>query len=145
MEVSTEESKNLTNSTNNTSADISMNGWKLEEVNSFKYLGATLCKDGTRSTEIRIRIASEMAAMVRFNRIWQSNIISFESKSKLYKSLVISVLLYGFEIWTPLADSAERIRAFHTKCLRRFLRISKLEHKTKQLGAEQDQLFYGFT
>ena len=32
-----------TNSTNNVSAYISMNDQKLEEVTSFKYLGATLC------------------------------------------------------------------------------------------------------
>ena len=47
MEVSTEKSKVTTNSVNNISADISVNGRKLEEVTSFKYLGATLCKDGT--------------------------------------------------------------------------------------------------
>ena len=69
MEVSTEKSKIMTNSMNNISADISMNGQKLEEVISFKYLGATLCKDGTCSAEIRIRIASAMAATARLNRI----------------------------------------------------------------------------
>ena len=47
VEVSTENRKIKTNSTNNINADISMNGQKLEEVTSFKYLGATLCKDGT--------------------------------------------------------------------------------------------------
>ena len=52
----------MTNSTNKISADISMNGQKLEEVTSFKYLGAAPCKDGTYSAEIRIRIASAMAA-----------------------------------------------------------------------------------
>ena len=57
MEVSTEKSKIMTNSTNNISADVSVNGQKLEEVTSFKYLGVTLCKDSTCSAEIRIRIA----------------------------------------------------------------------------------------
>ena len=57
MEVSTEKSKIMTNSTNNISADVSMNGQKLEEVTSFKYFGVTLCKDSTCSAEIRIRIA----------------------------------------------------------------------------------------
>ena len=47
MEVSTEKSKIATNSTNNISANISGNGKRLEEVTSFKYLGATLCKDGS--------------------------------------------------------------------------------------------------
>ena len=66
MEVSTEKSKIMTSSTNNISAAISMNGQMLEEVTSFQYLGATLCKDGTCSAEVRIRVAS---AMARLNRI----------------------------------------------------------------------------
>ena len=40
-EVSTEKRKIMTNSTN-IRADISMNGQRLEEVTSFKYLGAPL-------------------------------------------------------------------------------------------------------
>ena len=46
-EIITEESKIMTDSTNNISANISMNGQKLEEVAAFKYLGASLSKDGT--------------------------------------------------------------------------------------------------
>ena len=40
MKVSTEKSKIMTNSSNNINAGISMNSQKLEEVTSFKYLGA---------------------------------------------------------------------------------------------------------
>ena len=109
MEVSTEKSKILTNSTNNISADISMNGRKLEELTSFKYLGTTvLCKDGICSAEIRIMIASAMAAIARLNRIWRCNSISFTSKFKLYKSLVTFILLYGCKTWTLLADSEKK-------------------------------------
>ena len=58
----------MTNSTNiNISADISVNSQMLEEVTSFKYLGVTLCKDGTCSAEVRIRIASAVAAMARLD------------------------------------------------------------------------------
>ena len=60
LEVSTEKSKIMTNNTNNISADISMNGQRLEDVTSFKYLEAILCKDGTCSAAARIRIASAM-------------------------------------------------------------------------------------
>ena len=61
MEVSIEKSKIRTHSTNNISTNISMNCQKLEEVISLKYLGAlTLCKDGTCSAEVHIRIASAM-------------------------------------------------------------------------------------
>ena len=87
-----------------------MNGQKLEEVTSLKYPGATLCEDGTCSTEVRIRVASEMAAMPGLSRIWRCNTISFESKFKVYKSLVASILLYGYEIWTLHADTEKKKR-----------------------------------
>ena len=106
-----------------------MNGQKLEEATSFKFLGSTLCKGGNCSAEIHTRIASATAAMARLNRIWRCNTISFASKFKLYKSLFTSILLYGCEPWTLLADSHKKIQSFETKCLKKFLSISYLEHK----------------
>ena len=103
MEVSTEKSKIMTNSMNNISTGISMNGQKLEEETRFKYMGAT-CKDGTCSAKVNIRIASAIAAMARLNRIWWYNTISFASKFKLYKFLVTSILLFSCETWTLLVD-----------------------------------------
>ena len=44
--------------------DTSTNSQKLQEVTSFKYLWATLCKEGTCSAEIGIRIASALVAAV---------------------------------------------------------------------------------
>ena len=61
--------KIMINSTNNISTDISINSQKLEEVNRFKYLGGTLCKDDTCSAEIHARIASAMAVIARVSRI----------------------------------------------------------------------------
>ena len=69
-----------------TAVDITMNGQKLEEVTSFKYLEATRCKDGTYSAEVRIRIASAMAVMARQNRTWRCTAISFASKYNLQVS-----------------------------------------------------------
>ena len=105
-----------------------MNGQKLEEVTSFKYLGATLCKDGTCSAEVQIGIASAMARLM--NRSWLVNTISFTCKLKLYKSLVTSILLCGCKTWTLLADSEKRIPAFETKSIRKLPCINYLEHKT---------------
>ena len=71
-----------------------------------------------------------MAAMSRLSRLWKSSNISFATKYRLYQSLVVSILLYGCETWTLLADSERRIQAFETKCLRKLLGISYLEHWT---------------
>ena len=68
----------------------------------------------------------------------QQSTISFSSKFELYKSLVTSVLLFGCETWTLLANSEKKMQTFETKCLKKLLRISHLEHD-QRLGAEQNQ------
>ena len=44
--------------------------------------------------------------------------------------MVVSILLYGCETWTLLADDERRIQALETRCLRKPLRISHREHNT---------------
>ena len=94
MEVSTEKSTVMVNGTKEISVNVTVNGQPLEEVTGFKYLGATLSKDGTCRAEIRIRIATATTAMARLNRVWKSN-ISFQTKFQLFRSLLVSILLYG--------------------------------------------------
>ena len=53
MEISSDKSKVMVNSGDNTTVQISMNGQQLEEVMAFKYLGATLTKDGRSTAESR--------------------------------------------------------------------------------------------
>ena len=86
MEVGTDKNKIMISSTRTFSANSNMTGKKLEEVTSFKYPRATVCNNVTYSAEVRIRIASAMAAMARLHRIWRCNTISFARKFKLYKS-----------------------------------------------------------
>ena len=80
MEVSTEKSKIMVNSPTEEIGNIRMNDCQLEEVETFKYLGATLQKDGTCAAEIRIRIATATAAMTKLCRVWKSD-ISLPTKS----------------------------------------------------------------
>ena len=71
-----------------------------------------------------------MAALARLNKILWCNTISFANKSKLYKSLVTLIILYGCETWKLLTDSEKMIQASKTKCLTKLLCISYLEPKT---------------
>ena len=97
MEVSSEKSKTMVNSnTNNSHAKIIMNGEELEEVNQFKYSGATLKKVGSSEGEIRIRIAIATSAIVRLDKIWTSKKINFTLKYNLYKSRYLNL---DISIW----------------------------------------------
>ena len=84
-----------------------------------------------------------MSAMARLNRTWWSNTNSFTSKFKLHKSLLTSILLFGCETWTLLADSEYGIQAFETKCMRKLLYISYIEHKTNDWMRSKINLLVG--
>ncbi|KAH3865850.1 hypothetical protein DPMN_028894 [Dreissena polymorpha] len=58
---------------------------------------------------------------------------------RLFKSIVVSILLYDCKTWTLHADTERRMQTFHNKCLRRLLRISFTEQKTiKRLTRESN-------
>ena len=130
MEISSEKSKIMINTTDARSANIILNQQQLEEVNNFKYLGAIISADGRCESEIRARIGTAMAAMARLNRIWTSKSIGLPTKLRLYRALVRTIVLYGCETWTLLSATENKLQAFENKCMRKILRISYVEHRT---------------
>ena len=75
-------------------------------------------------------MATATSALVILKTIWKSNKISIQATIHLYKSLVLSIMLYGCETWTLTEDLDRRIIAFETKSYRNILGISYREHKT---------------
>ena len=97
MEISAEKTKLMTNNANGVSIDIRINGEKLDEVDSFKYLGAVVTDQGSKP-EVLSRIAQTTAALARLKTIWSDKQISVSSKTRQMRSLVTSVLWYA---WKP--------------------------------------------
>ena len=89
----------------------------LQGVDQFKYLVSTQTIDGTSIKEVKIRLVQAHLAMTRLAVLWENKAISFPTKITLYKSLVLSLLLYC-ESWaqrpalTATADLERRIQAF---------------------------------
>ena len=75
MEISAEKTKLMTNDANGISIDIRINGEKLDEVDSFKDLGAVITDHGSKP-EVLSRIAQTTAALVRLKTIWNDKHIS---------------------------------------------------------------------
>ena len=122
--------KVMINSNENQHADIYLYGCKLEEVEKFKYLGATLTKNGICDQEVRIRLTQATSAMVRLTTIWKSTHIRFKLKYNIYRSLILSILTYGCESWTLNANITNKILAFENKSHRKLLCITYKESKT---------------
>ena len=60
--------------------------------------------------------------MSSLRNIWKDQRLSLSTKSRIYQTLVVSVLLYASETWTLLAADVKTLEAFHMKCQRQILR-----------------------
>ena len=70
--------------------------------------------------------------MKKLGNIWKTNNIGRKTKATLFKSLVISVLLYGCETWKLTKGEEEKLDIFQTKCLRRIFKIRWQQHVTNE-------------
>ena len=107
---------------------IYINGEDVEDVDKFVYLGATLTKSGAGMGDMENRISKWRNAYRQLTKIWNSHKIKRSTKLKLYKSLVLSVLLYGSETWKMTKGDKRKLNTFQTKCLRRIMKIKWQEH-----------------
>ena len=64
--------------------------------------------------------------------LWKSKQLSIPLKCKLYRALVLSVVLYSSETWTMIKSTQRKLESFHSSCLRRILCFSYLERVTNE-------------
>ena len=107
---------------------IQINGRDIEEVDQFTYLGATVCKEGGGMKDLKNRLSKARGTFVRLGKIWNSNSITRRTKMRLYKTLVMPVLLYGCETWKMNKEDNKAVDVFHNRCLRRIFRIHWEDH-----------------
>ena len=69
MKISAEKTKLMTNDANDISIDIKINSEKLDEVDSFKYVGAVVTDQGSK-VEVLSRIAQTTEALARLKTTW---------------------------------------------------------------------------
>jgi hypothetical protein len=83
-----------------------INGKPIEMVNEFKYLGQIVTQDDNNETAVTrniVQAREKWASMRRF-------LIVF------YRTVILSVLLYGSESWVLTTDMMRQLRSFHRRC-----------------------------
>ena len=131
MEISAEKTKLMTNSAAAIKRKITVSGQELETVTQFKYLGAILSEEGSK-TEVLARAAQTAATLAKLKPIWKDKNICLQSKLKLLHALVLSIFLYACESWTLTAELQRKIQAVEMRCFRRLLGISYTDHVTNK-------------
>jgi hypothetical protein len=127
------------------SCNINIQGIKLEQVNTFPYLGSLITEDAECSKDFRARLSKGQAVRASLKKLWKNHGIPIDTKVRLERALVWPVATYGCEAWTVKKDEEQRLAAFEMKGLRQFLRVSWTAKKTNEwvlekAGTERDLL-----
>ena len=101
------------------------------------YLGAYISKSGCIEEEIKSRLGKASVAYRKLDKIWKNSQFTYNTKIKILKSNVISVLLYGFECCRMTITDEKRLDAFSHESLCRILKIY-CPMQTRRLEQEQD-------
>ena len=120
---------------------ITVKGQRLQVVDKFTYLGSTLSRVVHIDDEVNARIAKASAAFGRLRgSIWDRSGIRLDTKLKVYRSVVLPILLYACETWTVYQRHAKRLNHFHTSCLRKVARQDP-RHRSPEKGRDAEYTY----
>jgi hypothetical protein len=90
------------------------------KVATFKYLGTTLTNENDIPDEIKSRLISGNARYYSVQNLLSSRHIK-KLKIKIYKTVILPVMLYGCETWSLTLREEHRLRIFENRVLRKIL------------------------
>ena len=71
-----------------------------ERVEEFKYLGTTLTNQNSIAAEIKSRLRTGNACYHSVQKLLSSRLLSKNLKIKIYRTIILPVVLYGCETWS---------------------------------------------
>jgi len=90
-----------------------------ESVEEFRYLGTTLTYKNSIQEEIKSILKSGNACCNLVQNILPSSLLSKNLKIKLYRTIIMPVVLYGCETLSVTLREERRLRVFENRVLKR--------------------------
>ena len=88
-------------------------------MDEFKYLERTLTNQNSIQEEIKSRVKSESACYYSVQNPLSSTLLSKNLKIKIYRTIILPVVLYWCKTWSLTLREERRLRVFENKVLRR--------------------------
>jgi len=85
-------------------------------VEDFKYLGITLTIQNSIQEEIKSRLKSSNACYHLVENLLSFSLISKNLKIKIYRTIILPIVLYGCETWRLTLREERRLRVFENRC-----------------------------
>jgi len=101
------------------SHNIKIGNSSFERVEQFKYMGTTLTNQNSIQEEIKCRFKSRKACYHSVQNLSPSILLS--RKIKIYRTIILYVVLYWRENWSLTLREERRLRLFENRVLRRIL------------------------
>ena len=110
----------------------------IESVSEFGYLGSVIQGDGNNDKDVELRIgkASRGVGVLR-NSVFENGHLTIRTKMRVYESVVLSILLYGSELWILKKRDIRKLENFHNGCLRGVLGISRGQQWEQRLTTKE--------
>jgi CRISPR/Cas system CSM-associated protein Csm2 small subunit len=124
LRINADKTKVMT--TDGSQAIVHLDGVQIEHVQEFKYLGSLVQEKKVATTiEVHSRIGQAAAAFASLKWcLWKKANISTKTKIRLFRTLILPILLYGSETWTLLKPDMNKLEVFQMRCLRQILGVS---------------------
>ena len=88
-------------------------------MEGFKYLGTTLTNQNSIAGEIKRRLRSGNAYYHLVQNLLSPRLLSKNLKIKIYRIIILPVVLYGYENWSLTLREEREPRTFENMVLRR--------------------------
>ena len=98
---------------------VKIDNSSIERVEEFKYLGTTLTNQNSIHEEIKSRLKSGNACYYSVQNLLSSRLLPKDFKIKIYRTIILPVVLYGCETWSLTLREESRLRVFKNRVLRR--------------------------
>ena len=90
-------------------------------MEEYKYFGTTLRDKNSIQEEIKSRLKSGNACYHSVQNFLSSSFLSKNLKIKIYRTIILPVVLYGCETWSLTLREERSTRAYENRVLRRII------------------------